>query len=188
VTPMTSANSNDMTAATGPDGRIYAMALSAGAGPHILEAYDTVVDRWTPLAPPQGSYEHAGDGLVVAASDGRIYAFGALDRAVEAYDPTSDTWQAVSPFVQRRLGCSVAVGGDGRIYAMGGYGYGPVATVEAYDCTADRWVDAEPMPAARVSMGLASGLDGAIYAIGGLGARDANGRDVVFGPTDVFTP
>jgi len=114
VAPMASLAYNDMTASAGTDGRIYALALSAGGGtPNILEAYDAPADRWTPLSPPKASY---GNFIqVVAAPDGRIYAFGAIGMLVEAYDPRLDSWVDVSQPRHPRSLFGAALGGDGWI-------------------------------------------------------------------------
>ncbi len=184
--PMVSKAYNDMGATTGLDGRIYAVASGDVSGPNVLEAYDAEADRWTPLSPPPGSYRNYV--RAVAAPNGHIYVFGAERMGVEAYDPQVDGWVDVSPARHPRLFFGVALGGDGRIYAMGGLGHHPLTTVEAYDVEADRWVEAEPMPEARAAMALTGGPGGAILAIGGYGGQPDDGSDGPVGPTDIYVP
>jgi hypothetical protein len=127
---------NEIGAACGTDGRIYAAAIGLGSlkdlspVPNTLEAYDTTTDTWTALRPPPGRY----DRLVstVAGADGRIFVIGAPynrgDPAtikahpviVEAYDPRTDHWQTLASPTRRRDGFGATLGPDGRIYLLGG--------------------------------------------------------------------
>lgn len=184
--PMVSKAYNDMAATTGLDGRIYAVASGDVSGPNVLEAYDAQADHWTPLSPPPGSYRNFV--RAVAAPNGHIYVFGAERMGVEAYDPQVDGWVNISPPRHPRLFFGAALGGDGRIYAMGGLGQHPFTTVEAYDVGADRWVEADPMPEARAAMALTGGPGGTILAIGGYGGDPYDGSDGLVGPTDIYVP
>ena len=77
------------------------------------------------------------------------------------------TWAANSPMAIARQGAAAATV-NGRVYAIGGYNRGPLATVEAYDSATGAWTTMAPMPTAR-SFLAAAVVDGKIYAIGGFG-------------------
>ena len=165
----------DLAAATGPDGRIYAIGGNDGTSwLDRVEAYDTGTNTWTTVAPMPGGAR--GDLAAVTGPDGRIYAIGgfdntltALDR-VEAYDPTTNTWTTEAPMPGGgRFVLGAATGPDGRIYAIGGSdGSEPLARVEAYDTSTNTWTTEAPMPGGgRVALAAATGPDGRIYAIGG---------------------
>ncbi|MBI2323167.1 MAG: galactose oxidase, partial [Chloroflexi bacterium] len=68
-----------------------------------------------------------------------------------------------------RGGMGVAVGGNRKIYAIGGgnYGQGRQATVEEYDPETDTWRARAPMPTARSNLAAVAAANGKIYAIGG---------------------
>jgi N-acetylneuraminic acid mutarotase len=56
---------------------------------------------------------------------------------------------------------------NGKLYAIGGYNRGPLATVEEYDPAANAWTAKAPMPTPRQFLAVAVG-NNKIYAIGGL--------------------
>ena len=60
---------------------------------------------------------------------------------------------------------------DGKLYAVGGYGYGMLASVERYDPVTNAWEAVAPLAVARDQPGVAV-LDGKLYAAGG--GRDEN--------------
>ena len=178
---------NEMAAVTGADGRIYAVGSGDRAAPNALETYDVELDRWTPLAPPRAGY--GLDLQAVAAPDGRIYLLGGIGIAAEAYDSVRDTWEVVQGERHLRSMIGAALGGDGRIYVMGGMIRGPVDLVETYDPATDKWADADPMPRPRSGMALATGPGGTILAIGGHGREfDEAALDGLIGPTDIYVP
>jgi hypothetical protein len=88
---------------------------------------------------------------------------------VEAYNPVTDSWSSVTPMPTARGGLATAVGGDGRIYAVGGETNIGVKsdTAEAYNFATKAWSIVDPMPTARSRLGAAAGKDGRVYAIGG---------------------
>ena len=60
-------------------------------------------------------------------------------KAVEVYNPATDTWTTNAEMPVMRAGAGIAVLG-GRIYVMGGFaGQQPSASVEEYDPTNDSW-------------------------------------------------
>jgi len=161
----------DLAAATGPDGRIYAIGgwLNGGVLTSEVDAYDPATNTWTAVASlPTARY------ILAAATgpDGKIYAIGGLGNAiineVDAYDPATNTWTAVASLPTNRYTFAAATGPDGKIYAMGG-SVGGVWTseVDAYDPATNAWTAVASLPTARSDLAAATDPDGKIYAIGG---------------------
>lgn len=111
----------------------------------------------------------------MTAADGRIYAIGGASKhnrtvkTVEVYDIRADSWSRAPSLCIARRGPGVALGLDGRLYAIGGYGAtrgGPltadtVVTVETYDPATRRWEEIAPIQApAYNEIGAATGSDG----------------------------
>jgi hypothetical protein len=174
LAPMAGGPRGDLGAATGSDGRIYAIGGFAGVWLDRVEAYDTAANTWTTEAPMPGGGR--SELAVATGPDGRIYAIGGFDSTstpldrVEAYDPTTNTWTTEAPLPGGgRFRLAAATGPDGRIYAIGGEdSSGPVATVEAYDTSTNTWTAEAPMPeGGRLDLAASTGPDGRIYAIGG---------------------
>jgi len=183
-----------LAAATGGDGRVYAIGGGEpgqvdGATFNTVAAYDPHTDIWSAAA----SMSTPRDSLAAATGpDGRIYAIGgngyntnlpALN-TVEAYSPASDTWTAVAPLPGARTELAAATGHDGRIYAIGGWtgsaGSGAIYnTVEAYNPISNTWTTLAPLPIARIYLSAAVGSDGRIYAIGGYNFADPHASSVV---------
>lgn len=165
---------DSVAAATGPDGRIYAIGGFDGTN-HLnrVEAYDVGMNTWSTVAPLPG----VGRANLPAATgpDGRIYAIGGWDGTnvlseVDAYDTTTNTWTTVAPMPGgARSDFGAVTGPDGRIYAIGGWdGTNVLSRVEAYDTTTNTWTTEAPMPGGpREDVVAAMGTDGRIYAIGG---------------------
>ncbi|MGH9227028.1 MAG: Kelch repeat-containing protein [Acidimicrobiales bacterium] len=180
VAPLTGLALNETAAATGADGRVYAMAPSAKNGAHTFEAYDAGADAWLPLAPPRASYSIGAYAHLVAHSDGRIIAFGANRVLVEAYDPLADRWHYVSHLMQGRWGYAATAAADGLIYAIGGDDGArwpqAVAAVEVYE--SNRWKAKAPIAVPR-ALHACVGLDGGgILVVGGY-ARNGGSSHLV---------
>jgi len=183
----------NLAAATGSDGRIYAIsgeAIEGRRGPDTdietlatVEAFDPKNPElgWAPVVP----VSRPRVGLAaVAGPDGRIYAIGGADyrtsenptNTVEAYDPKNPQlgWAPVAPMLVPRKDFGAAVGADHRIYAVGGTddSFKQSISVEAYDpAKPDRgWVGVAALPAPAYSdRAVAAGPDGRIYVMGGFG-------------------
>jgi N-acetylneuraminic acid mutarotase len=125
----------------GSDGLIYAMGGYNGSVLSVVEAYDPSTDIWTEKAPmPSPKLEF---GLVLGP-DEKIYVIGGGTNyfnnvapffdTVEIYDPETDTWtipgwsESTMPTVRKELG--VALGNNGRIYAIGGANGAYISTNE----------------------------------------------------------
>jgi N-acetylneuraminic acid mutarotase len=166
-----------LAAATGPDGRIYAIGgVTNFAQPtNIVQAYTPATNTWTrvaslPTIPRSGL-------AAVTGPDGRIYAIGGVDTlrsplpvaTVEAYTPATNTWTVLASMPTPRQLLAAVVGPDGRIYAIGGAdaSFNPLTTVEAYDIGTNTWTAAPSLPTGRSALAAATGPDGRIFAIGG---------------------
>jgi N-acetylneuraminic acid mutarotase len=183
-----------LAAATGPDGRIYAIGGYNQFGDlGTVEAYDPLTDTWTLVAPVRFEATAGGSpwrrGHAAATSpDGRIYAMGGFSgsypppsrangiASVEAYDPSSNAWSFVADIPHFGVGrylLAAATGPDGRIYGIGGAVTDASGdqllyrTVEAYDSSTDTWSSVAPLPTARFDLAAATGPDGKVYAIAG---------------------
>lgn len=108
-------------AALATDGRIYVVGGN-GTGPsayQAVEAYDPATNTWASKAQmPVG-----GSGVsLIAAPNGKLYGLGYDDLGtVLEYDIATDTWTEVEPLPTPRIRIAAALGGDGNIYAAGGY-------------------------------------------------------------------
>jgi glucose/arabinose dehydrogenase len=154
----------------------------AGAGsdePNLLIYEPEDFTRgWEQLAPSgfarqEVSFVRAGD---------RFYLTGG-GRALEVYDPSSDSWTKASP-LPRNLDHIQGVELEGRIYYIGGLAAWPRPAVDStyvYDPRTDRYDTAAPMPRPRGAGGVAA-HNGRIYYAGGL----SDGRAVTW--FDVYDP
>jgi len=152
------------------------VALLAGS---LVTAAPSVAapGEWTPAAP----LPVAKTDLGAVSVGGSIYAVGGLDcvpgenfgfdcsfsGSVRVYHPDSNTWTTAAAMPTARAGLGLARGGDGLIYAIGGYdGDGVLRTVEAYDPATDKWSASTPLPDPRRNLAAATGADGKIYVFG----------------------
>ncbi|MDQ6674325.1 MAG: galactose oxidase [Chloroflexota bacterium] len=133
-------------------------------------SYDLGSNTWSlhaPMLTPRGA-------LACATVDDVIYAIGGASPAgdtgaVEAYDPTSDTWSAEfasMPTAREHVASAVL---DGLIHIVGGRS--PVlgatgTTHEVYDPATNSWSTASPLPTGRSGVGAAV-LAGRIHVLGG---------------------
>ncbi|MGA2497550.1 MAG: kelch repeat-containing protein [Tepidisphaeraceae bacterium] len=109
---------------------------------------------------------------------GTLYAIGGLDSSkhalasVERYDPSSDSWSAVTPLPVALYSVSAASDGAGHILVFGGDNSAgtPVNTVYSYTVASDSWAAVSTMPLAASGTAAVFGAYGQIYLIGGLTA------------------
>ena len=124
-------------------------------------------------------------GMGVAASNGRIFLMGGVDRhghrlsTVEAYDPRTNRWQRRAAMPTPRNLLATAVAPDGRIYAVGGVcecnkTCRSLDTVEVYDPGQDAWTPRASLPAGRHSLILAATPNGHLFAMGGVSWHKAD--------------
>src|SRR5439155_1176101 len=93
----------------------------------------------------------------------------ALSKAVQAYNPSTDSWSVVAMMNTARDGVAAAAGLDGKIYVFGGshFGFAPFATVEAFNPMTRLVSTVASMSTPRDAAAGATGSDGRIYAAGG---------------------
>jgi len=110
----------------------------------------------------------------MTAMNGKLYLVGGQTGsglptpAASVYDPATGRWTSLPPMASARYQAT-AVGLNGLLYVIGGYGYnatGPVIAVEVYNPVSNTWRTVTAMPTARWSLG-AGAINGRIYAIGG---------------------
>ncbi len=154
------------------NGIIYIAGGWDGGSMHsTVEAYNPSTDTWiTNLEPmPTARRQVAGgvvNGIFYAIGGEKAYASPYIRSEVEAYDPSTDTWETKSPMPTPRSSLGVGVV-NGKIYAVGGYDLTSIlATVETYDPSSDTWTTKSPMPTARCYPSLAV-VEGILYVIGG---------------------
>ncbi|HEX6489245.1 MAG TPA: kelch repeat-containing protein [Candidatus Dormibacteraeota bacterium] len=97
---------------------------------------------------------------------------------------TTPGWASAAPMSTARSAFATAAGPDGRIYALGGFGFSNgtiLNSVEVYSPKSNTWASAASMPTARYGLAAATGQDGRIYAIGG-----NNGTDL--STVEAYTP
>lgn len=128
-----------LAAATGPDGRVYALPGASVSGTiNVVEAYTPSANMWNTVASLNTARQAEA---AVTSSDGRIFAIGGSDpqndlfATVEAYSTGSNTWAYVASLNVARGSLAAAKGLDGKIYAFGGRttSFGPLNTVEVYN-------------------------------------------------------
>ena len=183
-------------AATGADGRIYAISgIDTFYNPlRSVEAYDPQTNTWSDVAPLNTG---RGFPAATAGRDQRIYVMGGYGgnfvdaersnqngknlTSVEVYTPATNAWSLAPPMLTPRHTLAAVNGPDGRIYAIGGHGGdgNPLAVVEAFLPGAMRWTEATPLPDARAALGAAVGGDGRMYAMGGRLTAASNGVNSV---------
>ena len=167
---------DDLAAATGPDGRIFAIGGETGgqmAPTTVVEAYSPRQRTWSAVAPLPVALDSP---RATTGTDGHIYVLGTEPGAgggpaTEVYDPAANTWTNAPPMPSQRWRFVVVTAPDGRVVVAGGYdtssNSGPVATVEAYSPTTGRWTSLAAMPTPLGQSAGAVAADGRLYMLGG---------------------
>jgi N-acetylneuraminic acid mutarotase len=113
--------------AAAANGKVYAIGGNGASGVvATVEEYDPATDTWTTRA----SMPTARDALgVAAATNGKIYAVGGTGvsggapvchRAVEEYDPATDTWTTRARLPYCREYPAAVGASNGKLYVIGG--------------------------------------------------------------------
>ena len=106
-------------------GRVGAAFIGLASDVSVVEEYDPATDQWSG---PRARMPTARSALGAGVYGGRIYVAGgeyqdphmmATFRAVEAYDPTSNTWTEMPPMPVSRHGLAVGVIAN-RMYVVSG--------------------------------------------------------------------
>jgi N-acetylneuraminic acid mutarotase len=106
-------------------GRVGAAFIGLASDISVVEEYDPALDQWSG---PRARMPIARSALGAGVYGGRIYVAGgeyqdphmmATFRAVEAYDPASNTWSEMPPMPVSRHGLAVGVIGN-RLHVVSG--------------------------------------------------------------------
>jgi N-acetylneuraminic acid mutarotase len=150
------------------------LARTQDVGDHFVLDLAGGAQSWTTAAPLPNPRHHMG----AAVLGGKIYAVGGqhghdsnlvTQASVNAYDPATDTWTALSdlPSARGHIASSTFVLA-GRIVVAGGERANGqnIATVNAYDPATDTWAALTSLPGGRVS-GVAGALgNGFLFTTG----------------------
>ncbi len=161
--------------------------------PVIADA--SMIDAWTTGAHAPSKRTE----VAAAAVDGKIYVVGgfskpsfknaldyAISRAVEVYDPESNTWTTTTPLPEGRHHAGIAVL-NGALYVIGGFTksllsvWKAVPTVYQYSPDTATWRELPQMPTARGALGVTVYQD-RLYAIGGYDGERNTAVVEVFNP------
>jgi N-acetylneuraminic acid mutarotase len=137
--------------------------------------------------------------VAAAAVGGKVYVVGgfskpslknaldyAISRAVEVYDPGSNTWSTTTPLPEGRHHAGIAVV-NGALYVIGGFTksllsvWKAVPTVYHYNPETASWRELPNMPTARGALGVTVYRD-RLYAIGGYDGERNTAVVEVFDP------
>lgn len=182
------------SAATAGNYSLQVQATDAGGlQSNLLSGSIRIVDfPWKTKAPSTIAREYAA----VAALGGRIYVLGGqrtdtgtvpgpATAAMQAYDPSTDSWSSAPPMPTARMGLVAAVV-NGKLYAIGGstdgYSTSAVGTVEEFDPLTQQWTSKAPMPTPRRFA--AGGAAGGLIVIAGGEAADTS----ILGTVESYDP
>ena len=107
-------------------GRVGSMAVVSGSTTDLVEEYDIAADRWGAVKLRMPTPR---DGGTAGVYQGRIYVAGgqsisaihnSVSRALEAYDPATNTWTALPPLPQARHGQGGGIIGN-RFHIVSGH-------------------------------------------------------------------
>ncbi|HVH29155.1 MAG TPA: kelch repeat-containing protein [Vicinamibacterales bacterium] len=128
-TPMPTARNHHFSAVV--NGKIYMIGGRLGSGgagaasaTDVNEEYDPATNVWTLKTPMPTPRSGGGDAvyngrIIAAGGELTTRQFSATFRAVEAYDPETDTWSILPSMPQAKHGGGVAVVGN-RLYLASG--------------------------------------------------------------------
>jgi N-acetylneuraminic acid mutarotase len=175
-------------AALGPDGKIYIVGgnptrnRKQSSKMNVVEVYNPKTDRWAtakPLPTPRTALcavaaRNASRHVLIYAMGGRNFDMpGNGLSTVEAYDPLTDTWTAMSSMPINLHAMTATAGPDGRIYVLGGTNskIGDINTMQVYEPATDRWARGTPALYGQecACSTFTSGQNGEILVLGGWG-------------------
>jgi N-acetylneuraminic acid mutarotase len=177
-----------LAAAAGHDGNIY--VFGGENGPYVdtntTFIYHPGSNTWTQgvNVPITGEGAHA-----VTLSSGQIAVLGGgtggacgptlclITSTVELYTPGTNRWIALAPMLTPRYRFAAVLGGDGRVYAIGGFGPGGqvLSSVEAYTPSLNRWSYVFSLPQGEVGLTAAVAPNGTIVVMGGSNGGSGSG-------------
>jgi N-acetylneuraminic acid mutarotase len=203
VTPGTTPGTDRVrTVASMPTARFAASATVAQGKVYVVGGYNAtgyspVVEVFTPpsggvgqgswaaLAPLQVARSGAGlaasrDGtrIYLAGGDGVVNGVANFLTSVDEYTIAANTWRSVAPLPSARDGLALALGGDDRLYALGGNdattpgAAGAIARVDAFTVPTmstgqGAWQGRAALPGPRSLLAAVSVPNASFYALGG---------------------
>ena len=153
------------------NGKIYAIGGSYDSCG--VEEYDPVTNTWTtktPMSTPRIWFGIAvfENKIYVIGGDSGNWEVGITPTNVnEVYDPTTDTWETLTPMPTKRMAVSANVV-NGKIYVIGGGQRAPNTNFdvnEVYDPETDTWTTKTPIPTG-VEHHTSTVVDNKLYVIG----------------------
>ncbi len=185
-----------ISAATGPDGRLYYLGIfgtvnATSNPPPSLEVFNPATRQWlaAAAAPP---LTHSA--VTTFGANGLLYVIDGgtpnSSMKVWAYDPATDSWQFVASGGVSRDGFAAVAAPDGRLYVFGGatsLSYASPAhlttTVTSLTPMTGTWAPLPPLLTALGNVSATVGPDGRLYVSG-------NTALYAYGATanEVFTP
>ena len=168
-----------------PDGRLVTVAKlgshSVNDPFNALAVFDTETNEWTRLADIPTD---RGSPDMLVLNDGRVLLVGGSEIGsspsdccdlldlVEAYDPSTDTWQTLEPMNQPAIGRSLILLDGGRVLAAGGFINEPgielwwSSGLETYDPDTNKWTPTADMNIERILPQIVSLQNGRVLATG----------------------
>jgi len=143
------------------------------------EIYDPVADAWIEIDAPESSagvtWSEIGDGACSVLADGTFLLGNANDKEIAIFDPTTDTWSALSDKNQRSSEESWVLLGDGTVLTANCSGH---PKSEKFVPTTKTWMLDQNVPAASdlvedASKEIGPGIllpDGRAFYVGATGA------------------
>ena len=176
-------------------GKFYVVDSGAGYGdPLPLKVYDPVADSWSLKAADPVLRGETAVGVMnnkIYVAEGWGGEFGsdsnAATKALEIYDPDTDSWAAGTPsLIARGLSATAVIGG--KLYVAGGTasGYANFADLEIYDPLADSWSVGASLPNQLTSAG-GVGFNGKFYVFGGYAGPSAYNNQIT-GSVQIYDP
>lgn len=163
MAPMPTGRDNIMAYFNPYNGLIYVPGgynPSTGSTLNVLEAYDTLSDTWTVLAPLPVAQSGSNGGIV----GNQLVIFGGSTTVTQIYDIATDTWSSGTsiPATAHSYGGDITYGNY--IYVMGGWDQ---THFFRYDPATDTWQAGPSLNSARNSPAAAVTSTGIIYVWGG---------------------
>lgn len=164
--------------------QIYMIAGQTAKGiTGAVYSYNFTQKQWNSLAAkptPVMDVTAALLGGLIYIPGGKLSS-GEMTNSVEAYDPTSNTWENRATLPVAESGYAL-VTFEGKLYLFGGWdGKEALATVYAYDPEMNQWTEKSAMPTAAAYAGAAV-ASGKIFVMGGFDGNKALATNLVYQP------
>ncbi len=181
-------------AAVGANGNIYVFGgNNSGVDYNTTFIYHPGTNSWTqganmPTAREGAQAVYLSNGNIAVLGGGQNcgnqYSGCTVLSVVEIYSPTINSWTTAAPMLTPRYRFA-AWGGNGHIYAVGGWGNGQaLSTVETYNAATNSWSYLPSLPVAEEAPAAAL-ANGKLTVMGGW---DGQTNPTYFNSTWIFNP